>query len=98
MRNHVIVAYDISDPKRLQRVHKLMIGYGDSFQKSVFACQLTEKDEVILNEKVKDIIDRREDQVILFRLGSVEHRQEVSEKWTVIGRGLDLPNIHTMIY
>ena len=38
MRNRHIVAYDVSDPARLRRVHRKMNGFGDALQYSVFAC------------------------------------------------------------
>ena len=37
MRTCYIVAYDIADPKRLQRVHRTMRGYGDPLQYRSFA-------------------------------------------------------------
>jgi CRISPR-associated endonuclease Cas2 len=41
MRTCYLVAYDIADPKRLQRVHRTMRGYGDPLQYSVFRCILS---------------------------------------------------------
>ncbi len=35
-----VVAYDISDPKRWRRVFRLMKGYGQWLQLSVFHCRL----------------------------------------------------------
>ncbi len=36
----MIVAYDIADPKRLQRVAKVMEDFGDRVQKSIFEVTL----------------------------------------------------------
>lgn len=36
-----IVAYDISDQRRWRRIFKLMKGYGEWVQLSVFQCRLT---------------------------------------------------------
>lgn len=66
-----IVTYDISDPKRLRRVFKTMRNYGDHVQLSVFECQLSDKDLVILKDKLNEIIHRSEDQVLFVRLGPV---------------------------
>ena len=68
MRYHTLVTYDICESRRLQRVHSLMKGYGDGFQYSVFICQLSEKDFVILRERLRDIIHNNEDQVVMIRL------------------------------
>lgn len=76
MLNLYIVTYDISDPKRLQRVFKTMRNYGDHLQLSVFECQLSDKDLVILREKLKEIIDREEDQVLFIRLGPAPSQAE----------------------
>lgn len=71
MLDMYIVTYDISDPKRLQRVFKTMRNYGDHLQLSVFECQLSGQDRVILEDKLKEIIDRSADQVLFIRLGPV---------------------------
>src|SRR5207245_5663551 len=40
--NLYIVAYDISDPRRWRRVFRLMNGYGEWLQLSVFQCRLSQ--------------------------------------------------------
>ncbi|MDQ7031615.1 MAG: CRISPR-associated endonuclease Cas2 [Desulfonauticus sp.] len=49
----VIVTYDISDPKRLYRVHNLLKDYGVPVQYSVFECDLNQEqiEEMLLNLK-----------------------------------------------
>lgn len=99
MPRYVLIAYDISDPKRLRRVHKLVRGYGDALQYSVFLGQLSEKDEAVLRERLKDIINAKEDQVMLIRLGDVGAKRSVSpENWTVLGRKVVLQDYTYMIY
>lgn len=71
-----IVTYDISDPKRLQRVFKTMRNYGDHLQLSVFECQLSGKDLVVLRERLREIINDAEDQVLFIRLGPVTSQLE----------------------
>jgi CRISPR-associated protein Cas2 len=88
MRYHVLVSYDISDPKRLSTVHRLMKGYGDGFQYSVFICQLSEKDFAILREKLHDTINHRQDQIVMIKLSPVSDSREFDQKWTVIGKKL----------
>ena len=78
-----IVAYDISDPKRLQRVHRTMRGYGDPLQYSVFRCILSPSERVLLIEALTPLINHREDQVMLINLGPADVKKE--------GSAFDLP-------
>lgn len=71
-----IVTYDIADPKRLQRVFKTMRNYGDHLQLSVFECQLSRADLVLLKDRLQEIIDPKEDQVLFIRLGPVQAQQQ----------------------
>ncbi|HEY0133839.1 MAG TPA: CRISPR-associated endonuclease Cas2 [Nannocystis sp.] len=76
MRFHYIVSYDIADPTRLRRVHKAVRDFGDGVQLSVFACQITEHDRAVLESKLLDITNQREDQVIFIKLGLVAEAQD----------------------
>ncbi len=89
MRLAFIVAYDISDPKRLRRVHRTMRGYGDALQLSVFRCELSASERVLMIEALTKIIHAREDQVLIVNLGPAEHRG-ASSIYT-LGRALDNP-------
>ena len=53
MRRCYLVCYDIRDAKRLRRVHKLMKGYGEPWQYSVFFCVLKEIDRVRMQSKLE---------------------------------------------
>ena len=74
MRNSYIVTYDISDDKRLRRVFKIMRGFGDHLQYSVFECQLTPTDLVRLRTALAKVIHHTEDQVLFVNLGPAEGR------------------------
>ena len=74
MRNRYIVAYDVSDGKRLRRVFRKMNGFGDALQYSVFACDLSSKERVIMEEALTEIINLKEDRVIIIDVGPVEGR------------------------
>jgi CRISPR-associated protein Cas2 len=65
-----IVTYDISDPKRLRRVFRLLKGYGEWVQLSVFQCRLTPVRRIRLESELKSEILRDEDHVLIFRLGT----------------------------
>lgn len=74
MRNRYIVAYDVSDGKRLRRTFKKMNGFGDALQYSVFVCDLSAKERVLLEEALTEIIDLKQDRVIMIDVGPVEGR------------------------
>jgi CRISPR-associated protein Cas2 len=76
MRRTYLICYDISDERRLHKVHKTMRGYGDRLQYSVFECQLTPIDLSRCRHRLGEIIDHRRDQVIFVDLGPVEGRGE----------------------
>lgn len=63
-----IVAYDISDPKRLRRVATCCEDYGIRRQYSVFLCRLGATDFVRLRSRLYDLIDRDADQVLFIPL------------------------------
>ena len=74
MRNSYIVTYDISDPKRLRRTYKLMLGWGEHLQFSVFQCELTDRELVELRSELARVIHHTEDQVLFVDVGPVEGR------------------------
>ncbi|HXH08048.1 MAG TPA: CRISPR-associated endonuclease Cas2 [Vicinamibacterales bacterium] len=74
MRNSYLVCYDISDEKRLAKVGKIMRGFGDRIQYSVFECQFTRSDLVRCRHRLSEVIDHRADQVLFVDLGPAEGR------------------------
>lgn len=78
MRLLYLVTYDICDDKRLRSVFRLMRGYGDHLQYSVFRCQLSNRERVELVERLIDIIHQSEDQVLFFPLGPAGGERERS--------------------
>ena len=74
MRHTFVVTYDISNPKRLRKVYKAMLGWGDHLQLSVFQCELTHRELVELRVQLDRIIKPSEDQVLFVDLGTIEGR------------------------
>ena len=74
MRRLFIVAYDISDPKRLRKVYRTLTGYGDHLQLSVFRCDLTASQRIQLAAKLQAVIENAEDQVMFVDLGPSDGR------------------------
>ena len=74
MRRLYIVTYDISDPKRLRRVFRILKGYGEHLQLSVFRCDLTASQRLQLAAKLDQTIEHSEDQVMFVDLGPSDDR------------------------
>jgi CRISPR-associated protein Cas2 len=74
VRRLFIVAYDISDPKRLRKVYRTLTGYGDHLQLSVFRCDLTASQRIQLADKLQKTIEHSEDQVMFVDLGPSDGR------------------------
>ena len=73
-RTRYLVSYDISDPKRLRKVHKAVKDFGWSMQYSVFICDLDPVEMVLLKQEVASIIHHSEDSVAFVNLGPPTHR------------------------
>ena len=69
MEHLYIVVYDIGDPKRWRRVFKLMQGYGEWVQLSVFQCRLSRRRHANLVARLDTMIDHAEDHVVLVDIG-----------------------------
>lgn len=76
MRHSYLVCYDIADAKRLRAVFKIMRGWGDHLQFSVFECQLTAADLVECRGELSAVIHHRDDQVLFVCLGPAAGRGE----------------------
>jgi CRISPR-associated protein Cas2 len=74
MRISYLVCYDIADEKRLRKVFKVMRGYGDHLQFSVFECQLTVMDLARCRNELSEVINHDLDQVLFVNLGPAEGR------------------------
>ena len=86
MRRCYLVCYDVREPKRLRRIHKLLRGYGEAWQFSVFFCVLKDIDRVRLQANLEEQMNQREDQVLILDLGANE--KEVRQAATVMGQPL----------
>lgn len=70
-----VITYDIANPKRWRRVFKLMEGYGEWLQLSVFQCRLTPRRKIELVASLTELIHHNEDHVLLLDLGEVERHE-----------------------
>ncbi len=86
MRRCFLVCYDIRDPRRLYRVHKVMKGYGEPWQYSVFFCLLKDTDRVRMESDLLDEMNAKEDRVIIIDLGPSE--KAARQATSVLGQRL----------
>ena len=60
---YILVTYDVDTTdkegqRRLRRVAKACLDYGQRVQNSVFECELTEVQLCMLKDRIKEIIDK----------------------------------------
>ena len=67
-----IIAYDIADQKRWRAIFRLLHGYGEWLQLSVFQCRLSRMRHAELTATLDEIIHHTEDHVILMDLGRTD--------------------------
>jgi CRISPR-associated protein Cas2 len=70
--NLYVVAYDIASPRRWRRVFRIMEGYGEWLQLSVFQCRLNRRRQIELKLALAEVINHADDHVIILDLGPAE--------------------------
>lgn len=66
-QNWYLVCYDIRDPKRWRKAYKLLQGYGERLQYSIFRCWLSQRVREKLRWELEKIL-AAEDDLLLIRL------------------------------
>ena len=69
-RRRFLVAYDIREDKRLRAVAGCMEGYGTRIQYSVFVCDLSAKEKVLMRGDIETVMRQSEDSVMIVDLGA----------------------------
>ena len=77
---YILVTYDVdttdkAGQRRLRRVAKACIDYGQRVQNSVFECELTEVQLCMLKERISEIIDHSLDSIRIYHLNTNENRR-----------------------
>ena len=77
---YILVTYDVdttdkSGQKRLRKVAKACVDYGQRVQNSVFECELTDVQYCLLKDKIQGIIDKNLDTVRFYHLNRNENRR-----------------------
>ncbi len=63
-----LIAYDISDPRRLRRVAKTCEDFGFRVEKSVFECDIPPDDFDLLWAELQELIDKDQDALVAYRI------------------------------
>ncbi len=71
----VLVCYDITEPRRLARVAKVCLAYGERVQKSVFECHLSQRQLNELIGKLVPLIDQRVDYLRVYKIAGIPQVQ-----------------------
>ena len=77
IRKRYLFSYDITDDKIRNKVFKTLTGQGDHVQYSVFICELNDKELQVVIGRLSDLINHREDQIMVFDMGSTERELDL---------------------
>lgn len=84
MADHLyIVVYDIADPRRWRQVFRIMNGFGEWVQLSVFQCRLSRTRRAELEGRLDDVIHHDEDHIVIMDMGKAD---SVSPRVSSLGK------------
>lgn len=80
---YILVTYDVqtetsAGQRRLRKVARLCMDYGQRVQNSVFECVLTEVQLANLKSKLETIIDSTQDSIRIYYLNKNENRRIIT--------------------
>jgi CRISPR-associated protein Cas2 len=87
VRRRYLVAYDIREDRRLRNIAICMEGYGERIQYSVFVCDLSDRDAVLMRSDMEARMKQSEDSVMIIDLG----RAGDSSRFLFLGHHEKLP-------
>lgn len=73
-RTRYLLTYDIREPRRLRRVHRVALDHGYPLQYSVFICDLTASELILLRAALERAMHLGIDSVSVFDLGPADGR------------------------
>ena len=74
---HLIVCYDISDPHRLQRIHRCMKRWGMPLQYSLFYCVLTPSERRRMENELRERMDCAKDDIRIYGIKSLQSIEQI---------------------
>ena len=63
-----VIAYDVTDDHRRDKISTLLEDYGTRVNYSVFECELEHEEVDRLQEQLAELIDDRQDRIVFYRL------------------------------
>ena len=66
-----LIAYDITSAKRLRKIARICEDFGVRVEKSVFECDLKEKDFESMWKQLSRMVDSDEDRIIDYPIGLI---------------------------
>ena len=75
----ILVSYDITEPRRLRRVAKVLKRYGLRVQKSVFECEIDDRLYRELRSKLERVI-KDNDSILCYRFTPSIQKEEFGKK------------------
>ena len=88
----VLVTYDITDPKRLNRTHKFLKEFGLNTQKSVFECDIDREGIKRIRAYCKENLDLSSDSVRIYKICN-----HCINKVIISGQGLKVTQLEYMV-
>ncbi len=92
-RRRYLVAYDIRDDRRLRAVATCMEGFGTRVQFSVFICDLSDRENVMMRSDIESRINHAEDSIMIIDLGGAGD----SSRFLFLGHYTKLPTSTALI-
>lgn len=68
MKQFLVVAYDVANDRRRQKIAKLLVQYGVRCNESVFECLLTEAKIRKMQQQLLKLVDDQEDSILYYYL------------------------------
>ncbi|MGI6681140.1 MAG: CRISPR-associated endonuclease Cas2 [Bdellovibrionota bacterium] len=88
-----VITYDIASPKRLIKMHKFLLGYGQNTQKSVFECDITLEQLGEIRAYAAMNLNLKKDSFRIYRICSTCIENEI-----ILGKGLKVTNVNYQIF
>ena len=92
-RRRYLVAYDIRDDRRLRRIAGCMEGFGTRIQYSVFVCDLSDRERIIMRGDIEGLMKPSEDSVMVIDLGQAGD----SSRFLFLGHHEKLPTSSAVV-
>ena len=87
-----LITYDITEPKRLTRLHKFLKEFGLNTQKSVFECDIDDIALQRIREYCRNNLDMASDSVRIYKICN-----HCMSKVVISGRGIKVTQLDYMV-